>query len=234
MALVCRDPMSETHMTSGISREAYDKLMQLCAESGCSSNGHLGDKCIFFIDSCSYANVRAWGQSTSQCANGPFSSSQAFRDIRPPGRPYPYGDVPVSAHHSVVTLVRNPASWGVSIADLIARWPHVLTPKFHSEPYSKEFDFCVYTFMLNPWIRDHVCAAVALKCHGKTMTVAYLLRHIAVSMFYAVREKTTGLSDLDVFKMLMHVHLRQLVATGYSKKEKVVFVEVIWAESSLV
>ncbi|KAF7423934.1 hypothetical protein PC9H_009232 [Pleurotus ostreatus] len=66
------------------------------------------------------------------------------------------------------------------------------------------------------------------------MSVADLLRHIAVSMFSAVREKTPGLSDVEVFRMLMGVHLRELVATGYAKKEKVVSVEVVWAESSLV
>ncbi|KAF7423933.1 hypothetical protein PC9H_009231 [Pleurotus ostreatus] len=83
MALVCRDPALAEKQMAFMSREAYDKLMRLRAESGCSSNGHVGDKCVFFVDSCSFAHVRAWGQP-------------AFRDIRPPSRPYPYphGDAP--------------------------------------------------------------------------------------------------------------------------------------------
>ncbi|KAJ8693270.1 hypothetical protein PTI98_010507 [Pleurotus ostreatus] len=65
MALVCRDPALAEKQMAFMSREAYDKLMRLRAESGCSSNGHVGDKCVFFVDSCSFAHVRAWGQPVS-------------------------------------------------------------------------------------------------------------------------------------------------------------------------
>ncbi|KAF9492325.1 hypothetical protein BDN71DRAFT_1451733 [Pleurotus eryngii] len=210
MSLVCRDPMlAETQMTS-ICREAYDKLMKLCAESGCSSNGHLGDVHV--------SRSISAGLSRHSCPWSPISSWIYPNLSRPPC------DHACSQSHQL----------GISIAEIVARWPNVLSPQYHSVPFSTEFDVCVYDFMLTPWIRDHVCSAVALKCHGKTMTTAHLLRHIAVNMFYAVRDKTTGLSDLDVFKLLMHVHLRQLVATGYSRAEKLVFVEVIWAEASLM
>ncbi len=104
---------------------------------------------------------------------------------------------------------------------------------------------------LRPWIRDEVCSAVSVRCHGGKMSTAYLLRHIAVNMVCALRvrrylfrcrhrpdlcpkEKIVGLSNLDIFKLLLHVHMQQLVVTGYDPDEKNIFVEVLWEDASLM
>ncbi|KAF9492318.1 hypothetical protein BDN71DRAFT_1591719 [Pleurotus eryngii] len=219
MALVCRDPMLvETHKTP-ITREAYEKLMQLCADSGCSRNGHRGNKCLFSLDARRYSNVHAWGHP-------------AFPSIRAPSGPFPHGLVKVAPNHRSIKLVESPTSWGVSIAALIARGPDILPPEYYSTPFNTDYDVCTYSFMLRPWIRDQVCSAVALECHGERMSMASLLRHIAVNMVCAVREKTTGLSNLDIFKLLLHIYLRQLVATGYTAEEKNIFMEVVWVDAS--
>ncbi|KAF4571725.1 hypothetical protein EYR40_008248 [Pleurotus pulmonarius] len=221
MALVCRDPMSgEAHSTS-IYREAYQKLMQLRAESGCSLPSHRGDRCPWTIDALRYANVRSWGQ-------------HAFSRIRAPSGPCPRGLSKVRPEHHSVTLVESPTGWGVSVAGLIARWPHFLPPDYHITPFNKEYDVCTYYFSLRPWIRDEVCSAVSVRCHGDKMSTAYLLRHIAVSMVCALREKIVGLSNLDIFKLLLHVHMQQLVVTGYDPDEKNIFVKVLWEDASLM
>lgn len=221
MALVCRDPIFAEAQKISIYREAYQKLMQLCAESGCSHNGHRGNKCLFSLDALRYSNVRAWGQP-------------AFPRIRAPPGPCPHGLAKVPPEHRSIPLIESPTGWGISVAALIARWPDVLPPTYHNTPFNKEYDVCTYYFTLRPWIRDKVCSAVAVRCHGERMTTGSLLRHIAVNMVCALHEKTTGLSNLDLFKLLLHVHIQQLVVTSYDPEEKNIFIEVLWEDASLM
>lgn len=107
---------------------------------------------------------------------------------------------------------------------------------------------------LSPWVRERVYSAAALNCHGKGMSKAHLLRHIAVNMIYALhvcppilfniatfilaacspvpKEKRPDMTKLQVFQALMNVHFRQLVVMGHARGDKILFAEVRWVDAT--
>lgn len=218
MALVYKDPSLVDLQMDDILREVHGELKKLRAKSGCSPDGHLGDNCLFLIDSCSFSNVYAWSQP-------------AFRDIRTIPGPYAREDLPVKATHHIFPLNLRPGDWGLPLAGLISRFPDFLTAKL-SAPFREDYDACIYSFSLLPWVRERVYSAAALNCHGKGMSKAHLLRHIAVNMIYALHEKRPDMTKLQVFQALINVHFRQLVVLGHARGDKIIFAEVRWVDAT--
>ncbi|KAF4571727.1 hypothetical protein EYR36_009072 [Pleurotus pulmonarius] len=219
MALVYKDPsLVSTHMVA-ILEETYTQLMQLRARSGCAPDGRVGNHCVYFIDSCSFSNVRVWARP-------------AFHEIRAITSPYPHVDPPVKPTHHAISLCQTPTDWGLPLAGLISRFSDFLTPKL-SEPFGEGYDTCVYSFALSPWLSERVFSAAALKCHGKVLPKACFVCHIAVNMLHALREKRPDMTELQVFRALINVHFRQLVIVGDSQKQKIIYVEVNWVSPGL-
>ncbi|KAF4571732.1 hypothetical protein EYR40_008255 [Pleurotus pulmonarius] len=215
MVLIYKDPsVVDTHMAA-IFEETYAALQRLRAESRCLPDGCIRDNCLHLNDTCNYAIARLWAQP-------------ALKDIRSI-IPWPYrgDDPPVKPPHHAIHLYRTPTEWGLPLADLIAHTSDYLTLTL-SQPFKEDYDTCIYSFSLLPWVRERVFSAAALTCHGESMSKAYLVRHIAVSMLRALEEKCPNMTGPQAFRQLINANFRELVIVGLSKWRRTVFVEVHW------
>ncbi|KAF4571737.1 hypothetical protein EYR40_008261 [Pleurotus pulmonarius] len=149
--------------------------------------------------------------------------------------PYPRQDPPANPKHQGFPLVLRPGDWGIPLAGLISRFAALSADLADLIlPMDTDYDVCIYSFSLAPWVHERVYAAAALNCHGKLMPKAYLLRHIAVSMMYALHDKRPDMSELQVFQTLIKVHFRQFVITGRAPLHRILFAEVRWVDASSV
>ncbi|KDQ24211.1 hypothetical protein PLEOSDRAFT_1107144 [Pleurotus ostreatus PC15] len=216
MVLVYKDPSVVDTRMAAIFEETFAKLQKLRMDSRCLPDGRIGDNCLYLNDTCNYAVARIWAQP-------------ALGDVRSM-IPWPYrGEDPkFKPTHHVIQFPRTPTEWGLPLADLIVHFSDYLTVTL-SEPFGEDYNTCVYSFSLLPWVRERVFSAAALKCHGEPMSKASLMRHIAVNMLRALREKRPDMTGPQVFRQLINAHFRQLVIVGHSERQKTIFAQVHWA-----
>ncbi|KAL4258191.1 hypothetical protein AB1N83_009300 [Pleurotus pulmonarius] len=194
MALINRDPFPQMNKLE----EAHLNL-RICPH-GCQ-----GRKCPQLLDANNYSYIRTWSEPT-------FGEAQTLGQVQTDVHLAPVA--PSTSVRGSIAAFANPSHpLGISIGDIIFghRIEGLCQDIFH------EYDVCVYCIDFEP-IPHPVYKAVATKCHGKTTTVSGLLRHIATSIFFAIREMHTPLrmSNLEVCRIIMRLHLRYIAVLGRS------------------
>ncbi|KAL4265764.1 hypothetical protein AB1N83_004557 [Pleurotus pulmonarius] len=167
-----------------------------------------GSQCPQLLDAHKYSCIRTWSESA-------FAADPARRTF------------------SLAPLI--PATFAGLVAVADPQIPHLPIPfeqimlgrRLLGDPESKtifpDCDVCVYCFRLSMG-SPMIFKAVALKCHGKTMTMYDFLRNIVTTVFFAIRDACPGLSNIEACSMVLGMYVKRVRAVGrYGSK---VFVQV--------
>ncbi|KAF4579961.1 hypothetical protein EYR36_001781 [Pleurotus pulmonarius] len=155
-------------------------------------------QCPQLLDAHKYSCIRTWSESA-------FAADPARRTF------------------SLAPLI--PATFAGLVAVADPRIPHLPIPfeqimlgrRLLGDPESKtifpDCDVCVYCFRLSMG-SPMIFKAVALKCHGKTMTMYDFLRNIVTTVFFAIRDACPGLSNIEACSMVLGMYVKRVRAVG--------------------